>query len=191
LKRVLTSNPAAIETVATTLTQIVVEGKAPGTSSLILWDDTEHSQMLDVIVDPDVSALRTAIERGYPGQQISVDADGGRLILSGTVSDPRISEELTKMANSYSTQVVNSLTIPQQHELQMLLEVKFAEIDRTRINQFGINILSPGGHQYNRTTSTQQFGPPSLSGGSGGAAVVEAAASAARAPQLLWPSPTF
>jgi len=48
------------------------------------------------------------------------------------------------------------------------LEVKFAEIDRTRINQFGINILSPGATNTIGTTSTQQFGPPSLSGGSGG-----------------------
>src|ERR1051325_2036300 len=40
--RVLTSNPAAIETVATSPTQIVVSGKAPGNSSLILWDSHEH-----------------------------------------------------------------------------------------------------------------------------------------------------
>src|SRR5437867_1854786 len=63
ITRVLSSNPAVIETLATSPTEIVVEGKAAGNSSLILWDQTSRSQMLDVIVDVDVSALRTAIER--------------------------------------------------------------------------------------------------------------------------------
>src|SRR6476661_1666785 len=48
--RILSSNPAVIDTLATSPTQVVVEGKGPGTSSLILWDTTGHSQMLDVTV---------------------------------------------------------------------------------------------------------------------------------------------
>src|SRR5213083_3142773 len=45
--RILSSNPAIIDTLATSPTQIVVEGKAAGSSSLIFWDATGHSQMLD------------------------------------------------------------------------------------------------------------------------------------------------
>src|SRR5256885_8800992 len=61
--RILSSNPAVIETLATSPTQIVVEGKAAGASSLIFWDSTGHSQMLDVTVDVNISHLRTAIEQ--------------------------------------------------------------------------------------------------------------------------------
>src|SRR5215510_6584325 len=85
ITRILTSNPAAIEAIATSPTQVVVSGKAPGTSSLIIWDAPHHSQILDVIVEPDVTALRSALERAFPGQKINVDTDGARLILSGTV----------------------------------------------------------------------------------------------------------
>src|SRR6266849_6720736 len=88
ITRVLSSNPAVIETLATSPTEIVVEGRAAGSSSLILWDQTGRSQMLDVIVDLDVTGLRTAIERTYPDQHIDVQADGGRLILTGKVTDP-------------------------------------------------------------------------------------------------------
>src|SRR5215470_10963093 len=84
MTRVLSSNPAAVETLATSPTQVVVEGKAAGNGSLILWDQSGHSQMLDVVVDVDVTGLRTAIERAYPNQHIEVQADGGKLILSGT-----------------------------------------------------------------------------------------------------------
>src|SRR6266705_4932237 len=133
ITRVLSSNPSVIETLATSPTEIVVEGRAAGSSSLILWDQSGRSQMLDVGVDVDFAGLRGAIDRGYPNQHINVQADGGKLILSGVVSDPRSVEDLTKMASFYSTSVVNSLSVEASHDPQILLEVRFAEVDRTRI----------------------------------------------------------
>src|SRR5437667_8243319 len=120
ITRVLSSNPAVIETLATSPTEIVVEGKAAGNSSLILWDQTGRSQMLDVIVDVDVSALRTAIQHSFPEQQVEIQADGARLILSGNVTDSRVAEDVTKMAGFYSTQVVNSLRLATSHDRQVL-----------------------------------------------------------------------
>ena len=168
--RMMTGNPAVIDTVATTPTQIVVTGKTPGVSSFIIWDTPEHSQILDVVVEPDISALRTVIERAYPGQQINVETDGARIILSGAVSSQRIADDLVKMAGLYSMQVVNSLTVQTQGELQVMLEVKFAEVDRARLDQLGMNILSTGFTNTVGTVSTQQFGPPIL-GSAGGTSV--------------------
>src|SRR2546425_10082868 len=167
LARVLSSNPAAVETIATSPTQVVVEGKAAGSSSLILWDQSGNSQMLDVVVDVDVTGLRSAIDRGYPNQHINVQADGGKLILSGMVSDPRTVEDLTKMAGFYSASVVNSLSVAASHDPQILLEVRFAEVDRTRTDQLGFNILSTGATNTVGTISTQQFGAPGLNSSGG------------------------
>src|SRR6266576_162270 len=158
ITRVLSSNPSVIETLATSPTEIVVEGRAAGSSSLILWDQSGRSQMLDVIVDVDVSGLRSAIERTYPDQHIDVQADGGRLILTGKVTDAKMIEDLTKMSTVYSNQVVNSLTVAISHDRQVLLEVKFAEVDRTRFSQVGVNLFSTGGGNTLGTTTTGQFG---------------------------------
>jgi len=169
LQRVLASNPAVIDIVVISPTQVVVEGKTAGDSSVILWDESGQSQMLDVIVDLDVSGLRTAIEHAYPDLQIDVQADGGRLLLWGNVSDEHVGEELTKMATAYSSQVVNSLTVLVSHDRQVLLAVKVVEVDRTRLEQFGINLLNVGALNTPGVISTQQFGPPSGSqGGSTG-----------------------
>jgi len=162
ITRVLSSNPAVIETLATSPTEVVVEGRAAGTSSLILWDQTGRSQMLDVIVDLDVTGLRTAIEHAYPNQQVKVQADGGRLLLTGNVPDTKAAEDLNKMATVYSAQVVSSLQVAPLHERQILLEVKFAEVDRTKLQQFGINLFSLGGANTIGATSTQQFTGPTL-----------------------------
>jgi pilus assembly protein CpaC len=166
--RILSSNPTVIDTLATSPTQVVVEGKSAGSSSLILWDASGHSQMLDVTVDVNVAHLRTAIEQTYPGQPITVQSDGSHLIVTGTVSDPKIVDDVGKMAGLYSSGVVNSLTVAPVHEQQILLEVKFAEVDRTKIQQFGINFFSTGAANTLGTVTTQEFSPPSLSSASSG-----------------------
>jgi pilus assembly protein CpaC len=199
LARVLTSNPAVIETVATTPTQLVVTGKAPGASSLILWDAMERSQMLDVVVDVDIAALRQAIERGFPGEPVTVETSAGRVILSGRVSTQSVIDNVTRLASLYSPQVLSTLSAPPppppppipppppppppQHDRQIMLEVKFAEIDRAKFSQLGLNIISTGAANTIGAISTQQFGPPSSSGTIGGAA--GAPTSAFSLPDLL------
>jgi len=158
LTRVLASNPAAIETMATSPTEVVLEGKSPGVSSVILWDSSGHSQALDVQVDLDVAGLRSAIQRAYPSEHLEVEADGGHLLLSGSASDSRIIENLTKMAGVYSKDVVNSVNLPILHDRQILLEVKFAEVDRTALSQLGFNWFATGAGNTIGSTTTGQFG---------------------------------
>ena len=66
------------------------------------------------------------------------------------------------MATVYSTQVVNSLQVAALHERQILLEVKFAEVDRSKLQQFGFNLFSTGATNTIGTVGTQQFGAPSI-----------------------------
>jgi pilus assembly protein CpaC len=164
ITRILSSNPGVIDTLATSPKQVVVEGKTPGVSSLILWDSSGHSQILDVTVDVNISRLRTAIEQTYPGQQVNIQSDGAHLILTGTVSETKISDDIGKMASAYSGGVVNSLSVAPVHEQQILLQVKFAEVDRTKLQQFAINILSTGAANTLGTITTQQFTPPTQTG---------------------------
>jgi pilus assembly protein CpaC len=163
LTRVLSSNPTAVEAMATSPTQVVVEGKAAGSSSLILWDASGRSQMLDVAVDLDITGLRSAIERSYPREQLNVEADAGRLVLTGTASNAHVVEDLGKMAAAYSTQVINSVHVPLTHERQVMLEVKFAVVDRTALLQLGANYFTPGTGHTTGTLSTGQFGGASIS----------------------------
>jgi pilus assembly protein CpaC len=158
LSRVLSSNPEAVETMATSPTQVVIEGKAAGASSLILWDESGHSQVLDVVADIDIAGLRNAIQRGYPNEHLDVEADAGRLLLTGTASNSHVVEDLAKMAGVYSKQVVNSIIVPFCHERQVVLEVRFVEVDRAALSQLGFNILSTGAGKTIGTTTTGQFG---------------------------------
>ena len=158
LTRVLSSNPEAVETMATTPTQVIVEGKAAGSSSLILWDSTGRSQVLDVVTDIDIAGLRNAIQKTYPNEHLEIEADGAHLLLTGTASNPRIVEDVGKMAGVYSKEVVNSIVVPATHERQVVLEVRFVEVDRGALEQLGFNFLSTGAANTIGTTTTGQFG---------------------------------
>jgi pilus assembly protein CpaC len=158
LTRVLSSNPAAVETMATSPTQVVIEGKATGSSSLILWDASGRSQVFDVVTDVDIAGLRSTIQKTYPKEHLEVEADGGHLLLTGTASNPHIAEDLAKMAGAYSKDVVNSIIVPLTHDRQVLLEVRFVEVDRAALSQFGFNLFSTGATNTIGTTTTGQFG---------------------------------
>jgi pilus assembly protein CpaC len=158
LTRVLSSNPAAVETMATSPTQVVIEGKAVGASSLILWDASGRSQVFDVVTDIDIAGLRNAVQKTYPNEHLEIEAEGGRLLLTGTASNPRIVEALVKMAGSYSKDVMNSINVPIVHERQVMLEVKFAEVDRSATSSLGVNYFVPSAGHTTGTLTTGQFG---------------------------------
>ena len=161
VKRVMVSNPGVIDATVTSPTQVVVTAKGAGTSSLILWDQADRSRMLDVLVDVDVSALRDAVQQAYPTEPVQVQAEEGRVIISGTVSDSRVADDVVKMAGAFSSTVINSTTLaPPRHEKQILLEVKFAEVDRTKLEQLGWNLFSTGALNTPGAITTGSFSPP-------------------------------
>ena len=169
LRRVLVSNPNVLETITINPTQLVVTAKTVGTSSLVLWDETGHSRILDVYGDTEVSGLRDALQQAFPTQSVQVEAEQGRVILSGTVSDRAAADEMVKLASSFSKDIINSLTFPPvSHGKQIMLKVRFAEVDRTKLSALGLNIFSTGATNTIGTISTQQFSPPtgaSITGG--------------------------
>jgi pilus assembly protein CpaC len=166
VKRVLLSDPTVIDALVLNPNQIVVEAKAPGVSSLILWDEFGAARMFDATVDLDVASLRAAVERAYPNRAIGVQADRDKVILTGNVSNQTAEDNVVKIASAYSKQVIDSLTQPVAHPRQILLEVKIAEVDRTRLEQLGINFFSSGAGNTIGTIGTQEFGP--VTGPSGG-----------------------
>ena len=169
LRRVLVSNPSVIEAVATTPTQLVVTARGLGASSLILWDEAGRSRMLDVLSDLDVAPFRDSLQLAYPNEPIQVQAEGDRLIISGAVSGQEVIDNVLKMAGVFSKNIVNSMGLAEPpHDKQIMLEVKFAEVDRTKLDQFGFNLISTGSLNTLGALSTQQFGAPTLGGGGGG-----------------------
>ncbi len=156
--RISVTDPAIATALPITPTQILVHGKAPGEVSLLIWDEAERSRSFDLRVDVDVSACAEEEHRVFPDEQISVTPSRAAIVLSGHVSTEDVSKRAAELASAYSPKVVNVLTFGPVGAQEVLLQVKFAEVDRSALTQMGINFLSTGASNTLGTVTTGQFG---------------------------------
>jgi pilus assembly protein CpaC len=169
VERVAVGLGGIAEAMAISPVEIMVNGKAPGETSLILWEKGGNREFFNVAVraggvtaNDHLETIRRVLSRELPGQAVKVTGDNGSVFLSGTVSDLNSSERAVQIA-SVGGKVVNLLKVevpgPEQ---QVLLKVVFASVDRNKSKELGINIFSTGfGNVIGRVT-TGQFSPPSL-----------------------------
>lgn len=168
LKRISVTDPGIAFAQVITPTQILVHGRAPGEVSLLIWDELERSRSFDLRVDVDVSACAEEERRVFPDEQIVVTPSRAAVVLSGHVSNEDIAKRAGELAGAYSPRVVNVLTFGPVGAQEVLLQVKFAEVDRSALTQLGINFISTGAGNTIGTVTTGQyggFGPQTLTPG--------------------------
>ncbi len=158
LRRISVTDPAIAYPQVITPTQILVHGKAPGEVSLLIWDELERSRSFDLRVDVDVSACSDEEHRVFPDEQITVTPSRAAIVLSGHVSTEDVAKRAGELASAYSPKVVNVLTFGPVGAQEVLLQVKFAEVDRTALTQLGINFISTGAANTIGTITTGQYG---------------------------------
>jgi pilus assembly protein CpaC len=165
LKRVYVSDPLVVDSFTSSPRQIVVTGKIPGVSSLILWDEAGNSATYWVSSDVNVGSLQKEIHEALPNDNIRVEGQQDRVSLSGTVWSDASAGAAVKLASLYTKNVVNSVIVRQLHGSQVKLKVQIIEIDRSKLAQFGINLFSQGKNTGSTTTgqfpSTQTYTPGS------------------------------
>jgi pilus assembly protein CpaC len=85
------------------------------------------------------------------------------MVLSGAVKNTEEAKRAEAIASTYSKKVVNLLTVPPPADpRQILLEVKFATVDRSALQEIGFNFFSRNGKTLG-LGSTQQFATPRFS----------------------------
>jgi pilus assembly protein CpaC len=157
ITRIYVANPTVLESYIVTPHQILLTAKTPGLTSFVLWDETNHTTTQMVSCDLDLEPLHKALADALPGEKVSVEVRQGRVLLEGTVTTQTASDTAEKMAGLFSKDVVNSLLLSSTKLKQVELKVRFVEVDRSRLKQFGINIFAPGGTSPSGSASTQQF----------------------------------
>jgi len=155
MKKVYVGNPAVLQTYTSGPEEIVATGKAPGVSSLVLWDTAGDSCLYTVSVDIDPEGLRQSLDNAYPNNVVQVKGSQDRLMLSGTVPSAEMSDGAFKLASMYTKDVVNSIRVVPIHGKQVQLKLRIAEADRAKLSQFGINLFAPLGKNVGGTTTGQ------------------------------------
>jgi pilus assembly protein CpaC len=151
IARVAVGQGDLAEVHATGPTEILVQGKTVGETSLIIWDTHGGRQFFNVTVRASASvlhdnldAIRRELKAELPGDSLRVSSENGAIFLRGTVKDLVSSDRAVKIAST-GGKVINLLNVSvPASDPQILLKVRFISVDRTKSAQFGINIYSNG-----------------------------------------------
>jgi len=169
IRQISTSSPDIVDAAPVTTREILLHGKGLGNATLVVWSKTGERTFYNVTVELNLDSLRKVLKDTFPNEQIVPESSRESLSLNGVVSSKEVSDRAVALAGPFAKNVVNNLQLGTPPvEKQILLRVKFAELDRSVAEQYGINWFAQPG-QTTLYTSTQQSGIASTTTGGPGA----------------------
>ena len=175
IKQVAVGTGDVAEATAISPTEIMITGKGPGMTSLMIRDIHGGRQFFNVTVRPNVGltgdsldAIRRELKTELPGQAIRVSYSNNSVFLRGTVSDLNSSARAVEIAST-AGKVVNlmDVNVPTA-DPQILLKVRFVSVDRSKALTLGVNLFDLGMGNALGGVSTGQISPPTISGAGSG-----------------------
>ncbi|HUE03911.1 MAG TPA: pilus assembly protein N-terminal domain-containing protein [Bryobacteraceae bacterium] len=165
IQRISLANGDLAEAVAVNPREVLINGKMPGETSLVIWQQGGPRLLFDLTVRPSNSRLdnvRGQLTRELPAQDVSVYLEGDTVFLHGTAKDMVSADRAAAIAGTLG-KVVNLLhVVTPAEEPQILLKVRFADVDRSASSQLGLNVFSTGATNTIGAVSTQQFPPATI-----------------------------
>ncbi|MFM9851015.1 MAG: type II and III secretion system protein family protein [Hyphomicrobiaceae bacterium] len=151
LRDVIVSNPEIMDAVVQSSNRVYLIGKKVGQSNAFFFDvNGKQIATLEVAVDHDTSVLESLFTRLIPGSNIRAEVLNDTVILTGTVRSPADAARASSLASRFivsptpeadvrqKDKVINMIAI--EGEEQVMLQVVVAEMQRSLLKQFGINI---------------------------------------------------
>jgi pilus assembly protein CpaC len=166
IERVSIAADTLAQAVPISATEILINGMMPGETSLIVWQKGGSRLVYDLIVrvsPAKLDAVRQQIAHDYPADDINVTFDNDTAFVRGTVNKVSDAEHVMLIAQTLGHAVnLLQVKVPEQ-PAQILLKVRFADVDRSASQQLGFNIASSA---FNQTTgiTTGSSGSAGISG---------------------------
>jgi pilus assembly protein CpaC len=164
IRQISTSNPEILDASPVTTREILLHGKGLGNATMIVWSKSGQRTFYNVTVDTNVDPLKRLLKESFPNEDIQVRTSRDSISLNGHISNKAVEDRAMVLATPFAKTIVPNFQIGTSIvEKQILLRVKFAEIDRSKELQYGVNLLGMPG-LTNIGATTGQFGSPALSG---------------------------
>jgi pilus assembly protein CpaC len=166
IARVSLTSAEVADALVTSPSQLLINGKMPGTISMFVWDRAGALRRYELTVQRDLALLSEQIKQLFPGENIAVHANGKNVVLSGSVTNKDLIEKAVNVAAGYVDKKEEVTTLLQLGQgaasNQVLLRVRFAEVSRSAMTELGVAFAANGakdGRYFGRST-TQQFAAP-------------------------------
>jgi pilus assembly protein CpaC len=165
--RIAVTNPEVADATVVRPREILIDGKAAGTISLILWGDNTRVQY-DIVVEQPVTALEQQLHRLFPDETVEVTSNADGIVLSGRASSTQVMLRIAEVVRAASPKanVINMLQVPGGSDAQqVMLQVRIAEVNRKALMEFGTSFFTgaTGAGNWIGRGTTGQFGAPEFS----------------------------
>ena len=165
--RIAVTNPEVADATVVRPREILIDGKAAGTISLILWGDNTRVQY-DIVVEQPVTALEQQLHRLFPDETVEVTSNADGIVLSGRASSTQVMLRIAEVVRAASPKanVINMLQVPGGSDAQqVMLQVRIAEVNRRALMEFGTSFFTgaTGAGNWIGRGTTGQFGAPEFS----------------------------
>jgi len=158
IRQISTSNPEIVDANPVTTREILMSGKGLGSATMVVWSKSDQRMFYNVTVELNLEPLRRILTDTFPSEKIDLHSSRDSLSLNGTVSSKDVADRAVALSANFAKTVVNNLQVASGPvEKQILLRVKFAELDRTQALQYGVNFVSNGAFNTLGAISTGQF----------------------------------
>jgi pilus assembly protein CpaC len=159
--RISTSSPEVVDAVPATAKEFLLHGKGHGAATVVVWAKNGARTMYNVTVEHNTDPIRKLITETFPNEDIKIQSARDSITLIGRVSSKEVADRAVAIASPLAKTVVSNLTVSAAPvEKQIVLKVKFAEVNRNRGAQFGVNLFSTGAANTPARTTTGQFPAP-------------------------------
>ncbi len=159
--RISTSSPEVVDAVAVTTREILLHARALGTATVVVWSKSGERTFYNVNVEQNLEPVRRILKETFPGEDIRVQSARDSVSLVGKVSSKEISDRAVALVAPLSKAVLNNLEVAAPPvDQQILLRVKFAELNRNATQAFGVNLASTGVLNTPGAITTGQFPGP-------------------------------
>ena len=172
IERIAVTNPEVADAQVVEPRELLIDGRAPGTISLILWGPGIRRQY-DLVVETPITTLEQHLRALFPGEDIRIDYSDEAILLSGNASSTAVMLRVGEIASASSSEseIINMLQVPGGSvSEQVMLQVRFAEINRSALFEAGFSFFSID--RFVARTTTQQFSAPDFEGGDTGVELV-------------------
>lgn len=161
--RISTSSPEIVDAVPATAKEFLLHGKGHGSATVVVWAKSGVRTMYNITVEHNVDPIRKLLSETFPNEDIRIQSGRDSITLAGRVSSKEVADRALAIATPLAKTVVTNLQVAAApSEQQIILKVKFAELNRAAGAQFGANLISSGALGGTiGGTSTNQYAAPS------------------------------
>ena len=156
--RVSVTDPKIADVQMLTAQEILLQGKAVGSTDLIMWSKKEQISQARIDVDVDLRRIKAELLKLFPHSKLEISQAQDMMVVKGQLARAEHAAQLRSFLGSSGVKYIDMTSVAGVQ--QVMLQVRFAEVSRVALRMLGINGFITGSDAFGASTIGSSGGGP-------------------------------